>query len=132
MRLLLDTNVYSALMRGDREIAFRIRGAKQILLSAVVVGELFYGFRYGSRYDRNLTEFREFLRNPLVSLLPIGQVTAELFGRISAELRRMGALIPSNDIWIAAHAMETESDLLSFDPHFARVQGLSWQALHHS
>ena len=68
MRLLLDTNVYSALMRGDQEIALRIRSARQILLSAVVVGELFYGFRYGSRYDLNRTEFREFLRNPLVSL----------------------------------------------------------------
>ena len=129
MRLVLDTNAYSALMRGEQEIASRIRGAKQILLSAIVVGELFYGFRYGSRYDLNLAEFREFIRNPLVRLLPVSFVTAELFGHISAELRSRGALIPSNDIWIAAHAIETDSDLLSYDRHFERVQGLSWQAL---
>jgi tRNA(fMet)-specific endonuclease VapC len=41
----------------------------------------------------------------------------------------LGLPIPSNDIWIAAQAIETGADLLSYDPHFARVQGLSWQAL---
>lgn len=34
--------------------------------------------------------------------------------------------IPTNDVWIAAHAMETGSDLISFDRHFAHVPGLAW------
>jgi len=29
-------------------------------------------------------------------------------------------------VWIAAHAMETGADLVSFDRHFAHVQGLAW------
>ena len=33
-----------------------------------------------------------------------------------------------NDIWIAAHAMESVADLLSFDRHFGQVDGLSWIA----
>jgi predicted nucleic acid-binding protein len=32
----------------------------------------------------------------------------------------------ANDIWIAAHAMETGADLLSFDAHFREVDGLAW------
>jgi tRNA(fMet)-specific endonuclease VapC len=34
--------------------------------------------------------------------------------------------MPTNDIWIAAHAMETGADLLSFDEHFEHVEGLAW------
>jgi predicted nucleic acid-binding protein len=34
--------------------------------------------------------------------------------------------IPSNDIWIAAHALETGADLLSFDEHFSCIEGLAF------
>jgi tRNA(fMet)-specific endonuclease VapC len=39
-------------------------------------------------------------------------------------LRRKGAPIPINDVWIAAHAMETGSMLITFDVHFRHVNGL--------
>jgi tRNA(fMet)-specific endonuclease VapC len=51
--------------------------------------------------------------------------TADRFGRVAASLRRKGTPIPSSDIWIAAHALETGSDLVSFDKHFAHVEGLA-------
>jgi len=53
-------------------------------------------------------------------------VTAERFGRIAAALREKGRGIPTNDIWIAAHAMETGADLVSFDTHFGEIDGLVW------
>ena len=34
--------------------------------------------------------------------------------------------LPSNDIWIAAQAMESGAELLSFDGHFAEIDGLAW------
>jgi predicted nucleic acid-binding protein len=37
---------------------------------------------------------------------------------------KAGAPIPVNDVWIAAHALETGSILVSFDAHFSRVPGL--------
>ncbi len=43
-----------------------------------------------------------------------------------AALRRKGTPIPTNDIWIAAHAMESGADLLSFDEHFGAVDGIAW------
>jgi tRNA(fMet)-specific endonuclease VapC len=41
-------------------------------------------------------------------------------------LRAKGKPIPNNDIWIAAHALETGAELLSFDDHFQWVEGLVW------
>lgn len=61
-----------------------------------------------------------------MSLLPVTLVTADRFGRIAATLRRKGRPLPTNDIWIAAHAMESGADLLSFDGHFEHVEGLAW------
>ena len=48
MRILLDSNAYSRLMRGDDQTAAVVRDATEVLMSAVVVGELLYGFRNGS------------------------------------------------------------------------------------
>ena len=46
--------------------------------------------------------------------------------RIAVNLRRKGRPIPTNDIWIAAHAMESGADLVSADRHFEEVDGLAW------
>ena len=54
MRILLDSNAYSRLMRGDDQTAAVVRDATELLMSAVVIGELLYGFRNGSRFDRNV------------------------------------------------------------------------------
>jgi tRNA(fMet)-specific endonuclease VapC len=126
VKLLLDTNAYTALFRGHEGVAARVRRAEHVLISAVVVGELLFGFRNGSRYETNNEELEDFLASPYVSFLPVTRVTADRFGRIAAALRRKGKPLPTNDIWIAAHAMESGADLLSFDRHFEEVDGIAW------
>lgn len=126
MKLTLDANAYAALFRGDQSVAARVRQAEEVLLSGIVVGELLFGFRNGSRYEHNRRELHEFLASPYVSVLPVGLVTAERFGRIASRLRRRGRPLPTNDIWIAAHALESGADLLSFDRHFGEIEGLAW------
>ena len=126
VRILLDTDAYSAFMRGHEGVVARVRQAERVLLSAVVAGELLFGFRSGSRYERNRKTLDAFLANPYVELLPVTWTTAERFGRIAAALRVKGRPIPTNDIWIAAHAMETGADLLSFDEHYGHVDGIAW------
>ena len=125
MNLLLDTSAYSAWCRGHQGVAARIHGAKRLFMSSVVVGELLYGFRHGSRYEENLKKLRQLLADPDVELLPVAWVTADRFGRIAAALRSRGAMIPTNDVWIAAQALEVGADLLTFDRHFDRVEGLA-------
>ena len=126
MKVLLDTNAYSALMRGDPSAADRIRRSEQVLISAVVAGELLFGFRNGSQCARNIRQLETFLQNPYVEFLPVTWVTADRFSRLATALRRKGTPIPTNDIWIAAHAMESGADLLSFDEHFGAVDGIAW------
>ena len=125
MRVLLDSNAYSRLMRGDEQTAAVVRGATDILISAVVVGELLYGFRNGSRFERNAAGLRSFLDNPHASFVPVGAITAHRYSRIAAALRAKGSPIPANDVWIAAHAMETGAELVSADRHFEAVDGIA-------
>jgi tRNA(fMet)-specific endonuclease VapC len=129
MTLLLDTNAYVALMKGHEGVASMVRRAERIFLSSIVAGELIFGFRNGSRYEKNISELDRFLENPFVEFLPVSYTTADRFGRIAASLRKKGTPMPSNDIWIAAHAIESGAELLSFDIHFAHIDGLVWTRL---
>ena len=129
MRILLDSNAYSHLMRGHDRAAELVRSAEEILFSAVVVGELVYGFRWGARFERSMAELRSFLSSPYVTFVPVGLVTADRYSRIAQGLRAKGRPIPTNDIWVAAHAMETGADLVSADRHFEHVDGIVWVQL---
>ena len=111
MKVLLVSGAYSQLMRGREQVSGIVRGAEEVLLSAVVLGELLHGLRHGSRYERNIRQMRAFLDNPYVSLVPVGATTADRYSRIAASLRAKGRSLPTNDVGIAAHAMETGADL---------------------
>jgi tRNA(fMet)-specific endonuclease VapC len=126
VRILLDTNAYSGLARGHSPLSARVRSAEAVLLSSVVAGELLGGFRRGANFHQNLAELQRFIAQPRVHLLPVTWTTAERYSRIYAALRHRGKPIPTNDMWIAAHAMETGAELLSSDPHFQFVEGLAW------
>lgn len=124
MKRLLDTNAYAAVKRNHKSVVDLLRSSEEIVFSIVVVGELLFGFQAGSRYARNVAELDEFLASPYVSLRLVTRTTADRFGRIAAQLKRQGTPIPTNDVWIAAHALETGADLVTFDRHFAHVPGL--------
>ena len=126
MRILLDSNAYSLLMRGHEQVVELVRRSENVLLSAVVVGELMYGFRWGARFDRNASDLRSFLDSPYVSFVPVGPITADRYSRIAASLRAKGRPIPTNDIWIAAQVMETGAELVSADEHFTQIDGIAW------
>jgi tRNA(fMet)-specific endonuclease VapC len=132
MRVLLDTNAYSALKRADPAVVDLIRRSEEVLLSTVVAGELLYGFRCGSRYEWNRDELDEFVANPFVTVVPVTMATADRFSRVAAGLKARRKPIPTNDIWIAAQAMETGAELVSFDRHYEWVDGLAWRPLTHT
>jgi tRNA(fMet)-specific endonuclease VapC len=128
MRILLDTDAYSALMRGRPDVSDIVRRAERVFLSPIVIGELLFGFRNGSRYEQNSRQLDQFLENPFVELLDVTRSTADRFARIASGLKRKGRPIPVNDVWIAAQALETGAELLSSDRHFEQVDGLVWLA----
>ena len=126
MRILLDTNAYSAMVEGHEKVCSLVRMSERVIVSMVVVGELLAGFRHGSRFERNRRMLDELLQSPYVRSMSVTRATADRFSRIWAGLRAKSRPIPTNDMWIAAHAMESGADLLSFDRHFEEVDGLAW------
>ena len=75
-------------------------------MSPIVLGELQSGFRRGRHQARNEKELEEFLDAPRVELIPILDSTAVRYAEILSYLRRAGTPLPTNEVWIAASAME--------------------------
>jgi len=124
MKLMLDTNAYSDFMRGDALVRELLAQADEILVPVPVLGELRSGFRSGNREADNLREWEGFLSSPRVRVHPLGETTAIFYAELHGSLRASGKPIPTNDLWIAASALETGSILLSRDTHFNAVPGI--------
>lgn len=118
-RVLLDTSAYSNLMRGNKKIAELLDEADEVFLCAIVIGELFAGFKRGSKEEDNKSVLKEFLAVTNVGVLDIGDSTAERYAIILEFLKKGGTPIPTNDIWIAASAMQHGLVLLTSDQHFS-------------
>lgn len=129
MKVLIDTNAYSALMRGDTAIADLLDSAEVVYISVIVAGELLAGFKGGSRERDNRAFLDEFIRKGGKTIvLPVGLDTSERFAQVKEALRKKGRPLPINDIWIAAQCLETGAILVSSDAHFMEVDGLLvWQ-----
>ena len=121
MRLLVDTSAYSGFMRGHSEIKVAIQEADEICVNSIVLGELGAGFIKSRRRRKNEAELKRFLGSPRVSLLDVTEDTAERYAVILNSLWRAGTPIPTNDIWIAASAMEHGLHVLTTDDHYQKV-----------
>ncbi|MBK6728319.1 MAG: type II toxin-antitoxin system VapC family toxin [Xanthomonadales bacterium] len=122
--IAIDTNAYVAFKRGDSAIIEVLRHAPEILVSVTVLAELLAGFAAGTREAVNRRELTLFLGSPRVRLVASTAATADIYALVYAALRRKGTPIPSNDLWIAASALEHGVALLTLDAHFSQVGGL--------
>lgn len=124
MRLLIDTNRYSDLIRGDEDVGARFASAAELWIPIIVLGELLSGFALGTQRRSNETKLRRFLNKPATALLLLDENTAGFYSEISNALRKQGTRIPTNDIWIAALAIQHDLTLDTRDQHFQHVPGL--------
>jgi tRNA(fMet)-specific endonuclease VapC len=53
-RILLDTNIVVALFAGEAAVLRELKGADEVLLSGVVLGELYYGAWKSARFAENV------------------------------------------------------------------------------
>jgi tRNA(fMet)-specific endonuclease VapC len=123
-KILIDTSAYSRLLQGNTDVLDALGGADLVYASIFVLAELYTGFRGGSKESANKKLLERFLSRPTVRILAATRETAEVFAEIKHTLRQAGTPLPINDVWIAAHALETGSVLVTFDSHFNRVNGL--------
>jgi predicted nucleic acid-binding protein len=121
MRLLLDTSAYSAFMRGHPGVKDALQSADSIAVNPVVLGELRAGFQQGRHAEKNRAALAQFLASPRVHVVKIDEDTSERYAAILNGLWTIGRPIPTNDLWIAASAMQYGLMILTTDEHFTHV-----------
>jgi len=123
-KIVLDTSAYTRLLSGEETVLDAISTAETVYVSVFVLGELYAGFAGGSRERENKALLQRFLLKPAVKILNATSETAEVFGLVKSNLKKAGTPLPINDVWIAAHAIETGSVVITYDAHFTVVPGL--------
>jgi len=123
-KILLDTNGYVAFKKGDKDALRIIQKAATIGFSVIVLGELLAGFTAGSKESTNREELKTFLDSPRVVLLSVSETTSEFYAKVFSGLKQKGKPIPTNDLWIAATALEHGYAIFTYDHHFEEIDGL--------
>ncbi len=123
-RIIIDTNFYVAFKKRDDAAIVTLKKADYIAVNTVILGELLAGFRCGTREERNREELDLFFDSPRVDLLSVDDGTAEFYAQIFADLKQKGRPIPTNDLWLAASAMQHGLALATYDDHFNSISGL--------
>jgi tRNA(fMet)-specific endonuclease VapC len=127
VRYLLDTDSVSFALRGQGEVATRIRASKpsDLCISAITLAELRYGAdRKGSRKLHGLIDTFA----SAIEVVAFDEAAAVEFGRIGSLLAERGTPIGEFDVLIAAHAVALRLVLVTNNVrHFARIPGLSFE-----
>ena len=123
--LLIDTNAYMSLLNGTPEALTVFNNATHIFFPFIVVAELLSGFKHGTREEKNRNQLSELFESEQISILFPDDQTLEFYSTVFASLRKKGTPIPTNDIWIAALALQYELPLFTYDKHFKSVELLT-------
>ena len=124
MRLAIDTNRYTDLQRGDAAVVHALTHAVALFVPLIVLAELRAGFLGGTRADENERVLSAFLGQAGVGILVPDEATTHHYARLVNQLRRQATPIPTNDLWIAALALQHNLTLYTRDAHFARIPQL--------
>jgi len=121
--VILDTNALSAFADDVPPVVQQIATAEELHIPVIVLGEYRFGIATSRRrreYEAWLTRGRAFW-----NVLPVVEETAMHYGAIRQQLKRAGAPLPANDLWIAALAQQHDLAILSRDTHFDAVPTLT-------
>ncbi len=116
---LLDTSIIIDLFAGDQQIVMQIEQAQAVLIPSIAIGELYYGAFKSVRREENLEQITQLIAENTIVISDA--VTGRWYGVIKDELRRIGRMIPENDIWIAAIARQHHLVVVTRDKHFGAV-----------
>ena len=106
MKLCIDTNIFRAISDQNQQVLELLSSATEILLPFIVVAELHAGFKNGNRFRENDLRLQSFIQKNGIQVLHSTIETIDIYSDITTHLRKIGKPIPTNDIWIAALAME--------------------------
>ena len=120
---MLDTNHASLIFRRlpAALAAVEAHADDEFALAMPTVAELWYMEHGSARRAENIRDLVQFFRD--YQILEFSASAAEEFGRIKADLRVRGRIIPDRDIQIAAIALCSKLTLLTSDKHFRNLTG---------
>lgn len=132
-RYLLDTGIMGDFINHRRGVDTRVdavrRQGDRIVTCLPVVAELFAGVEGSQSRERNRQ--RLMLALSRIPAWPFDWAAAQEFGRLDAELRRIGRLIGKVDLQIAAIGLSMgNTTVVSADNDLSAVPGLpveNWQ-----
>lgn len=125
-RLILDTNVLIAYERGTIDRANF--DADELAIAAVTIAEYRVGIELADAPDRAADRARALVAiTSAVEVLDYTETTAACHARLIAHARRAGTPRGAHDLIIAAHAVQTDRTILTFDAkaRFADLPGVS-------
>jgi len=125
MNRLLDTDILIHFLRGHEGVVNRMaaRPPSTLAVPAIAVAELYYG-AFNSAHPAQNCAVVDALRRK-VRIVPFDEEAAVLFGRLKANLRNAGEILPDSDLFIAATALTAGSVLVTANTvHFERIEDL--------
>jgi len=130
MMYMLDTNILIYIQKNNppavREKITRLPSHAKLCMSFVSYAELLSGAQ-GSRNPEKARENIARLVQIVPVLLPETSI-CEHYARWRDALKRQGAMIGGNDLWIAAHALAADAVLVTHNTkEFARIGDLKWE-----
>ena len=125
-RYMLDTHTCSYIMKRSNPVVLRRLQAvpvADVCMSVATTAELLYGVEVSPRRAQDAAARAAFL--PYVEALDFTDDAAVYYAEIRADLKRRGAMIGANDLFIAAHARALGLTLVTNNTaEFERVKGL--------
>ncbi|MCL4819250.1 MAG: type II toxin-antitoxin system VapC family toxin [Vicinamibacteria bacterium] len=125
-RFMLDTDTCSYVVkRSHPALLKRLQAVPvaDVCMSVVTKAELLYGVAVSPRRSQDGAALAAFL--PYVDVLEFPEQAADHYADIRADLRKRGAMIGANDLFIAAHARAMGLTLVTNNTaEFERVAGL--------
>jgi tRNA(fMet)-specific endonuclease VapC len=118
MRILLDSNRFIDYCAGDEEVTARLETTAAICIPFIVVAEIRAGALLTKRGLSQVRALNAMIQQPGVSVVHTTDTTCHHYAALYARLRAAGTPIPTNDLWIAALAIELGLVLYSRDAHF--------------
>ena len=125
MKLLIDTNRLSDALAEEDEVLTQLENAESVHVPVVALGEIRAGFLRGRRPAENEKRLSWFLSQNGIFTMAIDAPVSHRFAMLHHALRTKGRPIPTNDLWIAAIAVEHGLVVYTRDRHFEAVPGLA-------
>jgi tRNA(fMet)-specific endonuclease VapC len=87
----------------------------------VVIAELRYGFRLGTKQEENERLLTRFVANEKIRVILPDNATTDYFVNIAMFARKKGVQLSTHDIWIAALTEQWDATLVTFDNDFKHL-----------